>query len=400
MRLTPFLALCLTGLLAIFSSTLAKSPVLPLFAHHLGIDPVGIGVIAGMSSFAGFVFSVPAGMLADRFGRRRLVMVAAVIFASAPFGYLLAANIWQLALVRLYHGFATAIFVPVSMALVSGLSDRKRGEKLGWFSTATLVGRFMAPIVGGGILALYSPDSPTGYMVVYLVCGGVGISVFLLAATLPVQGNGGPKARSWAETVGVFKSVFNNRLILVTCLVEAAILFAYGTFETFLPLYALQNGMTAANVGILLSGQIIVLALTKPIMGKISDRHGRKPQIVLGGLLGAVCVGGFSISASFYSLLCLSIAFGLCLSVVTSATAAYIADLSRPETGGTAMGMLGSIMDVGHTAGPIVSGVVATWFGYAQSFLAAAFILLAGSMLFVLVAGIWNWKGTHGSCAR
>ncbi|MBU0910732.1 MAG: MFS transporter, partial [Proteobacteria bacterium] len=108
---SPFLVLCTTGLLAIFSSTISKSPVLPLFASHLGADPSGVGIIAGISAFAGVVCSVPAGILADRFGKKRLIMVAAIIFASAPFGYLLVTTVWQLALVRFYHGFATAIFV-------------------------------------------------------------------------------------------------------------------------------------------------------------------------------------------------------------------------------------------------------------------------------------------------
>ncbi len=387
MKLSPFLFLCVTGFFAIFSSTISKSPVLPLFAGHLGAAPFGIGLIAGISAFAGVTFSVPAGMLADRFGKKRLIMIAAAIFVSAPFGYLLVTTLWQLALVRLYHGFATAIFVPVAMALVSSLSDKERGEKLGWFSTATLAGRFLAPTIGGATLGSFSLEASAGYTAVYLVCGGAGVVTLILAYLLPVPEETEQAGQPWSETYRVFKTVIADRNILVTCVVEAAILFAYGTFETFLPLYAVQNGLIAAHVGILLSGQIIVLALTKPIMGKFSDTHGRKPQIFTGGLMGAACMGGFPFVTSFLSLLCLSIIFGLCLSVVTSATSAYIADLSSPEARGSAMGMLGSIMDIGHTAGPIISGLVAASFGFGQSFAAAAFVLLSVSLFFYLHDG-------------
>jgi len=383
MKFSPFLFLCATGLLAIFSSTISKSPVLPLFARHLGADPAGIGLIAGISAFAGVAFSVPAGMLADRFGKKRLILVAAAIFATAPFGYLAVNSLWQLALVRFFHGFATAIFVPVAMALVSGLSRQERGEKLGWFSTSTLVGRFMAPLVGGGILSLYALESSTGYTVVYLVCGGAGLAALALASRLPVAAESTTLGQSWAETFQVFKTVVLHREILLTCFVEAAILFAYGTFETFLPLYAVANGITTTQVGIFLSGQIVVLALTKPIMGRFSDRHGRRPQIIAGGLLGAACIGGFFFVSSFLPLLGLSIAFGLCLSVVTSATSAYIADLSSPEARGSAMGLLGSIMDIGHTTGPLISGFVASAFGYTHAFLGAALVLLSVSLFFL-----------------
>ena len=174
----------------------------------------------------------------------------------------------------------------------------------------------------------------------------------------------------------------------MTCFVEASILFAYGTFETFLPLYAVEHGLSATQVGVFLSGQIIVLALTKPIMGKFSDTHGRRPQIVAGGLLGAACIGGFSLFSSFFPLLLLSITFGLCLSIVTSATSAYIADLSSQQARGSAMGLLGSIMDIGHTTGPLVSGVVAASFGYAQSFLGASLVLLVVAVLFLFTSKV------------
>lgn len=71
----------------------------------------------------------------------------------------------------------------------------------------------------------------------------------------------------------------------------------------------------------------------------------------------AACIGGFSLVAFFIPLLCLSIAFGLRHSVISPATSACIADLRSPEA--RAMGMPGSIMDIGHTAGPVISGLVA-----------------------------------------
>lgn len=394
MKSTPFLYLCATGLLAIFSSTISKSPVLPLFATHLGAGSAEVGFIAAISAFAGVVFSVPSGLLADRFGRKKMMLLASLIFASAPFGYLLVTSLWQLALLRFYHGFATAIFLPVAMALVSALSHKGRGEKLGWFSTATLAGRFLAPVIGGSILGLFTLGSSFGYQLVYIVCGGAGLLTFLLALLLPISEEPTTAGQPWRETFRAFKSVVLTRGILLTCFVEASILFAYGTFETFLPLYALQNGLSAAQVGVFLSGQIIVLALTKPLLGKFSDIHGRKPQIVAGGLCAAACIAGFSIFSSFFPLLLLSIAFGLCLSIVTSATSAYIADLSSEQARGSAMGLLGSIMDIGHTTGPLVSGMIAASFGYGQSFLGAAALLLTVALLFFCTGGLQKTRCT------
>jgi MFS family permease len=178
------------------------------------------------------------------------------------------------------------------------------------------------------------------------------------------------------------KAVLSDKQILFTCVIEAAILFAYGTFETFLPLYCKTIGLTAYEIGIFLSAQIITLALTKPLMGRFSDRHGRKPQIFLGAVTGSLCIGSFFLFKSFFMLLVISIFFGLCISIVTSATSALIADLSRQRTRGSAMGALGSIMDIGHTTGPILAGIIASQFGLGYAFIGAGIVLIATAGFF------------------
>ncbi len=382
MKFTPFMLLCTTGLFAIFSSTISKSPVLPLFTSYLGADPAKVGMVAAVSAFTGIVASIPAGILSDRLGRRRMLIFSAIVFASAPFLYLLVTNIYQLAAIRFYHGLATAIFVPVAMALVSDLFQKERGEKIGWFSTSTLVGRFMAPIIGGTIIAVLLFNPAISYKVVYLVCGAAGAVVLFLALKIPNPAEHENRKHSWKETKGIFKAAISNRGILITSAVEAAILFAYGTFETFLPLYSIKAGISAYEIGIFLSSQVITLALTKPVMGRFSDRHGREPQIFAGAIIGAVCIGGFPMFKSFIPLLTLSILFGLSLSIVASATSALIADLSIQENRGSAMGVLGSIMDIGHTTGPLIAGIVAAYFGFTQSFLTAAFVVITAAFLF------------------
>jgi MFS family permease len=167
-------------------------------------------------------------------------------------------------------------------------------------------------------------------------------------------------------------------------MVEASILFAYGTFETFLPVYATKSGLSAYEVGIFLSSQVITLSLTKPVMGRFSDRHGRQPQIFWGALIGSVCIGSLSLFRSFIPLLLLSILFGLSLSIVTSATSAFIADLSKRETHGSAMGILGSVMDIGHTTGPLISGFVALYLGFSQAFIGAALVLAGVAFIFLI----------------
>src|SRR5919109_4042054 len=83
LQASAFLLLCTVGGLAIFSSTIAKNPVLPILAEQLGADKGMIGWVAAASTLTGVLASLPAGLLSDRWGRKRLLLGAGVVFVSA-----------------------------------------------------------------------------------------------------------------------------------------------------------------------------------------------------------------------------------------------------------------------------------------------------------------------------
>jgi len=382
---TPFKLLCAIGLMAIFSSTIAKSPALPLFVSHLGGGPAAIGLIASISAAAGILFSFPAGIIADRFGHKRILLFSALVFATAPFLYLAVTELWQLALVRFYHGLATAIFIPVGLAMIADLFKKGRGEKMGWFSTATMTGRLAAPAMGGAALGFYATSPASGFGAIYLGSGLAGMIVLIASLPLPDRKETAPQPHPEKQPrqQGI-RELLGRGDILITCAMEAAILFVYGVFENFLPARAVAAGLSHYQIGICLSSQLVAIALTKPAMGRFSDRHGRPGQIFAGGLAAGLCAVILALAASFPSLLAASILLGLAISVVTSATAAHIADLNKSGAQGSAMGLLGSLMDIGHTLGPLLGGFLAAAFDLPAAFIGAWAVLTLASLIFYL----------------
>ena len=95
--------------MSLVSSTLSKTPVLPLYASHLGATGAQVGWIVAASTVPGILISYLAGALSDRYGWRKLLFTSLFIFATAPFFYLFLDSSIELAVVRFYHGFATAI---------------------------------------------------------------------------------------------------------------------------------------------------------------------------------------------------------------------------------------------------------------------------------------------------
>jgi len=367
-RISPFILLCIMGGLAIFSSTIAKSPVLPLFIRSLNVPMGTVGFIAAASTVVGIVVSLPAGILSDIIGRRRVILIAAIVFASAPFLYLLVTQPWHLVLVRIYHGFATAILGPVAMAAVADTFDSGRGEKMGWYSSATMVGRFLAPFVGGALIF------GNNFHWVYLVTGIVGTLSLIAALKLPRPATAYvPASELVRKERGKIKrdviAMLTHRGILTTSVVEAVQYFAFGCLEVFLPIYLNeQMGFKPLSIGLLFTVQIVVATLAKPWMGRLSDRYGRVPSIIIGLLLGAVSITMITWSNNYAVIAILIGLFGLGLATVTASSAALVADLARESSYGGALGILSSVMDIGHSTGPIAGGLLIATYNYKTTF--------------------------------
>jgi len=382
LRISPFLMLCVMGGLAIFSSTMAKNPALPLFIRSMGVPLSTVGFIAAASTVVGILVSLPAGILSDIIGRRRVILTAALVFATAPFLYLLITQPWQLVIIRIYHGLATAILGPVAMAAVADTYEKGRGERMGWYSSATMVGRFLAPLVGG--MLIFGDN----FRWVYVADGVAGVLALLAAIRLPLDTNVsgmtraafGEQLRKYRQEIGF---IFGHGGILATSGIEAVQYFAYGAIETFLPIFLSEKRhFTTWEIGLLFTAQIVAAALTKPIMGKLSDRYGRVPMIVAGLVIGGVSTALLVVSPNFILTMALIAVFGLGLATVTASTSALVADLSRAQGRGAAMGVLSSIMDVGQSTGPMITGVVVASFSYEPAFAGVGILMVVVSIIY------------------
>ncbi len=367
-KVSPFILLCIMGGLAIFSSTMAKNPALPLFIRSMGVPVSTLGFIAAASTVVGIVVSLPAGILSDLIGRRRVILMAAIVFATAPFLYLIISEPWQLVLVRIYHGLATAILGPVAMAAVADTYEKERGERMAWYSSATMIGRFIAPFVGG--ILIFGTD----FRWVYLADGLAGVMALLAAIRLPLATTtSGSAWQAFKRQRGNYGQeiafVFRHPGILATSGIEAVQYFAFGCLETFLPVYLNEKlGYPAWKIGILFTVQILSATFTKPVMGRLSDRFGRIPLISAGLVLGGVTTATLILSSNYLVFAVLIAIFGLGLATVTASTSALVADLSRSQGRGSALGILSSIMDIGHSSGPMVAGVLIAAYSYRMTF--------------------------------
>jgi MFS family permease len=262
----------------------------------------------------------------------------------------------------------------------------RKAERISLFSSATIVGRSLAPFLGGYILFV----TDYGFQQLYLAVGAAGVTSLIIALILlkgkaqPVDLHSERKIRAPSQFRG-WAAVARNRGVLIVSLVEAAQYYVYGAVEFFFVGYLIQVAhLDSLLVGIIAGAQLATVPLLKPFTGKLSDRIGRRLPIATGSVIGSLSLLVIPFTTNFFLLLVLSILYGFGFSMVDASTPALTSDLVEPHLVGTGMGFLSTIMDVGQALGPIITGVIlASSFGYVGSFASFALILLATCSIFM-----------------
>jgi DHA1 family multidrug resistance protein-like MFS transporter len=380
-----FVLLCGVGVFCFISYNLVRMPVLALFAQSLGAGPETIGLVVSVSTLTGVFLKLPSGALSDIYGRGILLRLGVVAFGLPPFIYPFIHNVDALIALRFVHGLATAIFAPSALATVADLYRERRGAAMGAYTACTQAGALLGPVLGGWLV--YAAGFPGTFMTAG-VFGCVGVMLFALLHLNPPP----PRVKEKGlkpvldDMWQGFRIVAHNTRVLITSATDGAKMIANGALMAFLPIYALSIGLNPGEAGLLFGVQGVISFLSKPVMGRVSDQVGRKPLIMVGLLICATTFVLIPHVSSFLLLLFLAAGFGFGEAVITSSISAFVADVSELKTLGAAMGMQGTISDIGHASGPLLAGLLIAHLGYQSAFaIIASFQLFAAALFWTLV---------------
>jgi MFS family permease len=169
--------------------------------------------------------------------------------------------------------------------------------------------------------------------------------------------------------------------------VQAGLYYVYGSVEFFLAGYLPEVvHLNSFLTGIIITSIIGVAIFARPYLGRVSDRIGRRIPIAVGLVVSGLPLLIIPFTSDFWSLLLLAVVYGIGFAAVTAAAPALIAELVSKDTVGTSMGFFDTVMDVGQTIGPIISGLIfAASLQYSALFFSLTFVLLLCCSIFVLV---------------
>ena len=201
------------------------------------------------------------------------------------------------------------------------------------------------------------------------------------------NGNGEKTLNSTGSNISfgqAVKTFLANRKVFATSLIEMATYFSYGVLETYLPIYLNSLGFSAGKIGLVFSLQILSIALTKPLFGKIADRIDKRAQILVGITIIALATLTLPMFTNYWILILISLIFGLGMSFSTVATTTYVAEVAKANNLGTSLGALSSVMDIGQSSGPFIVGFIATSFSVSVGFSFTGVFCLVMALYFSL----------------
>ena len=343
-----------------------------------------------------------AGRLADRIGRRHVLVAGWVAAAPVPFllmwapdwGWVLAAN----ALLGISQGLSWSTAVIMKIDLVGAA---RRGLAMGLNEFAGYGALAGAALATGWIAARYGLRPEPFYLGIVFVAAGFLLSVLLVRETrhhaaleVALAGHAASPTAALTPSAVFLQTTLRDRNL--SSATQAGFVnnlndgMAWGLF----PLVHAAAGLDLAQIGLLAATYPAVWGAGQLVTGALSDRAGRKPLIVWGMWIQAAAIALVAVSTGFGGFLSGSVLLGIGTAMVYPALLAAVGDVAHPSWRASAVGVYRLWRDLGYAAGAILAGTAADLFGFGGAIWTIAALTCASG-----VVAAWRMSETRRPAA-
>ncbi|MBU0513616.1 MAG: MFS transporter [Proteobacteria bacterium] len=359
-------------------------PLLPIFAKHLGAGGILLGLTFSGFSLARAIALPVAGAMSDRYGRKNFLVIGLAVYAACSVAYVFALTPFLLVGIRVVHGLASALILPIALAIVADFTPpEKAGRVVGAFNAPVFIGLGLGPLLGGTIYDLLG-RTQMAMDTNFLIMGGVSLGALLMVVIglpgLPVRRRGqGPR-------VGMGR-LLQDRVFLGVLGLRFTISAGVGSILAFLPVLADHYHISPTAMGICLAAMIFSVALFQRPFGKLADKRSRS---ALSMICAGICSSSLllvAVAHNFPMLFMACVVWGLGGGLGLPAMTALV--IERGKTLGVGMGRCMGLFNVSLAAGiglgPVAMGKLWDWFPPFGPFCAGAAAIVLGAAFFGLM---------------
>jgi MFS transporter, DHA1 family, solute carrier family 18 (vesicular amine transporter), member 1/2 len=347
------------------------APLLPDLERRTDASEAQLGLALGAYALPILFVSIPLGRLADRIGRRPLLLGGLLLTAVGSVMIAASGSLPPLITGRAIQGVGSAASWIAALALVSDLARPGRtGESLGYALAANSIGAVAGPALGG------LTGHAIGFEFPFLLVAGIALA--LAAAGARVLPAAGPRASAGPRRPALdLLRIATGRSVLPATLIVVIGATTIGVLEVVAPLDAdARLGLSAAAIGALFAMTAGLDAVAAPIAGRASDRAGRVPISLLGLLVLAAAMAMLAGLGGVGGLIVGMAAFGIGSSTLFAAAVPWLDDAYGRFNKGFAFGFLNLIYAAGYTLGPIAAGAGLELVGAPGVYLSATVVVL------------------------
>jgi DHA1 family multidrug resistance protein-like MFS transporter len=334
------------------------SPVLPQYALSFSIPVALVGWAVSAFALARLVMDIPAGFLADRFGRKRNMVFGLVLIILSSIAAGTASEYAWLIFARIIEGLGSALYITSATTWVAQVTaGESRGRYMSLYTGLIFAGTSFGPTIGGYTAAHFGLNAP---FFAYAVFASIG-----LIATLRLKEptSSAQATRPKMRMQDILSVLSNGPFMLVNCSVLALFFLRAGVRSTLVPLYASLNlSLSEERIGVLLTVAAVVTSVCSFPSGWLSDKVGRKRPIMTCLFLSGIAVLLIPLQESLAGLTGIMIFYGLATGLQGS-IAAWPADVAPKGRLGTSMGVYRVMGDIGMVLGPITATYIADYTG-------------------------------------
>ncbi|HIY57577.1 MAG TPA: multidrug efflux MFS transporter [Candidatus Tetragenococcus pullicola] len=364
-------------------------PFIPLYIEELGAPKNQIELFSGLAvsvtAFAAAVVAPIWGNMADRKGRRMMMIRASIGMTIAMGSLAFVPNVYWLLIMRFVNGLLSG-YMPNATALIASQTPRENsGWALGTLATGGIAGNLIGPSLGGALAQLF------GMKNVFIVTGIILFITFLLTVFF-VQEDFTPVEKTEMVSMKEIFSRIDNVSILVGLFVTSLILqTGINSISPILTLYIRQLSGNTSNV-MFVSGLIVSVAgvsaiFSSPSLGKLGDRFGNH-RILLGGLfLSLICYIPMGFVQTPLQLGILRFLLGFSTGALMPSINTLINRISPVEGVSRIYSYNQMFTNFGQVLGPMVGSTVAHGFGYPAVFFATSILVV-----FNIILSFFNFR--------
>jgi MFS family permease len=362
-----------------FAGLQARTLLVPLRVHELGGSRVEIGLLYTMFTIAAAGLALPAGVLADRVGRRELIVGSALLGGLSQLALGLSGAVLPMFVCQVLSGLASGASQSALYAAVGDVVPAAwLGRAIGWLTLSFQFGFLAGPALAGISLNFLSLQQA-------LVASAVPFAITAVLALVGVP-RGRRAAGSW-NVGGPLRDLVRQPGFAAITLALLGGTLVWGTQQAYLPTFGTEQlGIPAASVGYMIAVQAVANGLSRLPAGRLVDRARSPGAIVVAGLASySVALALLPHTSGFWEpTILLTVA-------IPPAAAMFIAlgvafnGFAAPQARGLAMGLYSTVLFLGLGAGPAAFGPVMDGAGYTWGFTACAITGLAFALLVALL---------------